>query len=131
MQPTTNGTRYCHVVLEHRMSYPDPLVVAAGEEVSVGERDARWPYVWCVNSEDKGGWVPDSYVHRDRENRGRVLQDFDTSELTVRVGERLTISKAEGGWVWCTNEQGHSGWVPEENVEGIGNGVPFYRPGDE
>jgi len=110
-------SRLCRVIADHQMSYPDPLVVFAGEEVTVGERDTRWPYIWCVNGDGKGGWVPVSYVYLDGENRGRALQEFDTTELTVHAGEVVTVAREEGGWLWCTNQRGQSGWVPKDNVD--------------
>ena len=44
---------------DHQPSYPNPLVVSAGEEVAVGREDTEWVgWLWCTNAAGKSGWVP-------------------------------------------------------------------------
>ena len=115
--PARLPQRYC-VLRDYTMVYPDALAVTAGESVLVGKEDTQWPYVWCTNSAGKGGWIPQTYIQRDGA-RGRVLRDFDSCELTVSVGEIVLATMEEGGWLWCRNDQGQSGWVPEENLQAL------------
>jgi len=35
----------------------------------------------------------------------------------VNVGDELLVGQRLNGWVWCTNANGQSGWVPERNLE--------------
>lgn len=118
MSEGKSAVRRCRVRVDHQMSYPDPLIVTAGEKLTIGETDTRWPYTWCVNQLGKGGWIPESYLVCEVDgDSGRVLHDFDTVELTVAVGEKVAASQEEGGWLWCTNRGGMSGWVPAEALE--------------
>lgn len=113
------GERY-RVVSDYRAAYPDPTNVRAGEALHVGETDednAAW--VWCTGPSGKGGWMPRAYFEADGET-GTALRDYDAMELTVEVGEELTILEEESGWVRVRNSQGRLGWVPVECVERVG-----------
>jgi hypothetical protein len=106
------------VIADYRAPYPDPIAVAAGDEVSIdSSRKTDWAgWVWCTNGAGKSGWVPEAYIERQG-NTGRVRCDYDAIELTVHVGELLTIHKAESGFLWATNQAGQDGWVPSTYVE--------------
>jgi hypothetical protein len=53
----------------------------------------------------------------------RVIEDYDspyTEPLIIRKGEILSIGEKESewsGWIWCTNKEGISRWVPENYLE--------------
>jgi len=104
------------VISAYQPSCLDPLVVAAGEALTITERETEWSgWLWCIDSRGKSSWVPEAYVTRRGE--GAIAnQDYDATELSVAVGEELTVHKAESGWLWCTNARGESGWVPADNV---------------
>src|SRR5207248_4803675 len=58
--------RKVRIKIEHRIEYPDPLRVAAGERVNVGHEDAEFPgWKWCKASDGREGWVP---VELDRKS---------------------------------------------------------------
>jgi len=108
IQPT------CRVLADYRVSYPDPLVVSAGDELSVGKKDPEYPgWVWCTNSSGKGGWLPDDCIELAGEN---ARYDYAATELSATVGEELVMSKEKSGWAWCTNRNGESGWLPLANL---------------
>jgi hypothetical protein len=53
--------------------------------------------------------------------------------LVMRAGEVLAIGEKEsewGGWLWCTNQQGASRWVPEAFVEQRGATCVMLRDYD-
>ncbi len=105
------------VVKDYRSAYPEPLVIKAGESLTVHEKVSEWAgWVWCVNDNGKGAWVPEAYVERVGD-RCKVLCDYSSRELNVRKGELLSLIKEESGWVWCENSKRECGWVPGENVE--------------
>jgi len=53
------------IIREYMPEYPDPIEVAAGERVSVGNEDAEFPgWVWCRSSDGREGWVPAGFQHR-------------------------------------------------------------------
>jgi hypothetical protein len=106
------------VIADYQAPYPDPIVVVAGDEVSIdSSRKTDWAgWVWCMDRAGKSGWVPEVYIERDGDV-GRMRCDYNAIELTVHVGELLTIHKAESGFLWATNQAGQDGWVPSAHVE--------------
>jgi len=120
--PSTDTTAHgeasfvCHVTTARVSAYPDPLILAASEQVTLGENDTTWPrFVWCTTRQGKSGWVPAAYLDRQG-TMGILLREYDATELSVDVGEELTILDKEGGWFWCANHDGQRGWVPAKNV---------------
>jgi uncharacterized protein YgiM (DUF1202 family) len=105
------------VVKDYNTPYHDPLKLKKGDEVEVSPKESDWPgWVWCTNEEDKGGWVPTSYLYDYRE-KIVALRDYDATELDVVKGETVTILYEESGWGWCRKESGECGWLPLENLE--------------
>jgi hypothetical protein len=106
------------VIADYQAPYPDPIVVIAGDEVSVdSSKKTDWAgWVWCTDRAGKSGWVPEAYIERHGDT-GRMRRDYDAIELTVHVGELLTIHKAESGFLWATNQARQDGWVPSTHVE--------------
>ena len=81
------------------------------------KRDQEWPaFLWCVHEDGRAAWIPIDYLQKDG-TKGRLLTNYDSTELDARVGEILTILKSTGGWLWCRNSAGKIGWIPEKNVE--------------
>jgi hypothetical protein len=109
------------VIKEYQAPYPDPIQAKAGEDVEIDNaKETDIPgWVWCTNHADKSGWVPISYLEIQGD-RGRTLSDYSAIELTIHVGETLTVHKTESSFHWATNEDGKQGWVPVTHVERIG-----------
>jgi hypothetical protein len=79
-------------------------------------REGEHPgWLWCTNREGKSGWVPVAYLER-RGETAVARRDYDSEELAVETGDELIVTHEESGWLWCTNRQGASGWVPAEAV---------------
>lgn len=111
------GTRRCRVIRDYALAYPDPLVLPAGETVTIEERESKWPgWVWAISQNGTAGWIP-ARILKQEGAIGRIIEHYNATELTVRVGTELTFSREESGWLWCTTPKGNSGWVPLENVE--------------
>lgn len=112
----------CKVIADYSASNPEPVHIHAGDELALDGREYRWQgrsdwvYIWCTNQQGKSGWVPASYI-RQQGAKGLAYADYDATELTVQSGEILLSEKEESGWLWCTNQQGQSGWVPLANIE--------------
>jgi len=106
------------VIADYQAPYADPIVVNAGDEISIDSSKktdlAGW--VWCTNRAGKGGWVPETYIERQGDV-GYMSYNYNAIELTIRVGELLTVHKAESGFLWVTNQAGQDGWVPSTHVE--------------
>ena len=107
----------CRVVKSHRRTYPDPLIVKEGDEVTIVERDEDYPgWIWCTDSNEKSGWVPEAFMQIGGET-ATMKRDYTALELNAAEGEPLNILEEESGWVFCKNREGEKGWVPSENVE--------------
>lgn len=101
---------------DRQPTYPDPLVLCAGDEVMVGREDTEWVgWLWCTNGEEKSGWVPKRYIWQNGD-RGKMLVDYTTAELPIQAGETLTLHNEESGWYWATNAAGENGWVPATHI---------------
>ena len=111
-----NCMKNARVIKAYQASDPEPLVIRAGERLTVGENSDQWPaYVWCVNQAGKGGWVPEAFLEREGDS-GVARRDYSAAELTVSVGEELVLGEKAGGWFWATNRANCSGWVPAEYI---------------
>ena len=107
------------VITAYQSPFPDPLIVTAGEKLDLSDRESDWPgWIWCSTLAGKSGWVPAAYVEQMGQ-LGLARRDYDATELSAEVDEELTVSHEESDWLWCTNRQGHSGWIPAENVESV------------
>ncbi len=107
----------CKVIADYESAYPDEFSVGKGEILRIGKKDNPWPgWIWCTRSDGESRWLPNSYLEIYGVN-GKALFDYSAVELTVRVGDELTVLKEVNGWFWCTNSQGENGWVPSESVE--------------
>ncbi len=109
--------RKLKVTKKYESAYPEPLKMKAGDAISIGEKESPWDgWLWCAAVDGNKGWVPESYVKRDGD-RGHLRVDYDATELTVEVGEELTVISEEADWFRCVRQDGRIGWVPVENVE--------------
>ncbi len=102
------------VVVEHQASFRYSVELKVGEKVRTSNKSKKG-WVWCLSKSEKGVWIPEKYLERIG-HIGIMLIDYDSRELSVAAGERLTFIKEESGWVWCTNQTGQRGWIPSYKV---------------
>jgi uncharacterized protein YgiM (DUF1202 family) len=104
------------VIAAYQSASPDPLMAKTEEELKIGGRDADWPgWIHCTDNRGKSGWVPDAYLDVNGKS-GRMKVDYWAGELSVDVGDELTVEKEESGWVWCVNTAGVKGWIPSKQI---------------
>jgi uncharacterized protein YgiM (DUF1202 family) len=107
----------CRAIADYDSPYTGPFSLQKGEMVQVGRHDTEWPgWVWCTDAAGESRWVPEAYLRRDGE-AGRMLRDYEATELPVKTGEAVTAWHMESGWLWCTNQAGQSGWVPLDKLQ--------------
>jgi uncharacterized protein YgiM (DUF1202 family) len=98
----------------HSRSYDDPITLNAGERVTIAKRD-MWDdehlWLWGISKSGKQGWIPATILCVDGDT-GIVEQDYSASELSIAVGEAVTIHHENSGWYWCENAVGERGWIP-------------------
>ena len=111
--------RIVRVIEAYQAPYLDPIHVEQGEIVTLDlEKEtsiAGW--VWCTDARGKGGWVPKGYLKKQDETTAKMLSAYNAIELTIQVGELLTVYKEESDFYWVRNEDRQEGWVPIVHVE--------------
>ncbi len=106
------------VVKSYTRLYDDPIQVKKGEVVRVTKRDLwqdRYLWLWCIAESAKEGWTPDSFIELNGE-QGVMLRDYNAIELTVALGDNLTIIEEVNGWYWARKVTNEYGWVPTDCV---------------
>jgi len=106
------------VIKDYQSDYTDPWFMTEGEQLKMGDRESEWDgWAWCTNSEGESRWVPESFLER-RGNKCIALRDYESTELSVQIGEVVLMGTVESGWAWCiqTSDQADQptlqGWVP-------------------
>jgi hypothetical protein len=100
-----------------RPTNPNPLTMHPGDRIEItGKGEEGW--VWCRNGAGKEDWVPLSYLKVDGEGATRTaLCEYDSTVLSVDVGEEFQVALEEHGWLWCESAQRIWGWVRLAHVE--------------
>ena len=102
------------VIESWQATYDEPIVLQAGDPVSIGRRDDEWTgFVWCATHIGAEGWVPAELLETDGTGRAVASTAYDARELTVETGESVLGSQSMAGWTWCESSDGRSGWVPD------------------
>lgn len=98
----------------HQRSYDDPITVQAGEQIRITKQD-MWDdkhlWLWGISDSGKEGWLPATILTVDGDT-ATVTQGYSALELSVAVGEAVTILDENSGWYWCENAAGEQGWIP-------------------
>ncbi len=82
--------RKVRIKIEHRIEYPDPLRVAAGERVNVGREDAEFPgWKWCKGC---------SQMKEQKRLCCRIIQRVSSPSAPER---KLSSKKAGTSGCWC------------------------------
>ncbi len=93
------------------------LFLERGQSVLRVEPDRRHVgWWWCVDRWGNAGWVHESALGED-DYRFIALEDFDSHELCVQVGEVLRLLETRSGRARCINAAGEVGWLPMEVLE--------------
>ena len=101
--------------------YDDPIQVCAGSKIELTGRVDVWDghtWLWAIAEDGRAGWVPDSLADNVQQGVRRAKSDYSAFELSCTLGELLTRQHSTHGWTWCTNAQGHQGWVPDRERHG-------------
>jgi hypothetical protein len=110
------------VIEDWTAAYSDPIRVSAGDPVKLNGREDIWDghtWLWAESNDGKEGWIPDCIVSKGA--HPKATETYSATELTCRKGQSLKAEKRLHGWVWCSDQNGKQGWVPERNLN------PFNR----
>ena len=95
---------------------PEPgssVQLESGDPVRVGEESAAYPG-WIRITAPNGSktWAPIGYVRGEPGRAGRLLVDYDSTELAVKERDRVVVALEYKGWGWVRTEDRREGWVP-------------------
>ena len=103
----------------HKASFEYSVIFKKGDEIKVGKEDPEMPgWFWCQNKDGVWSWVPQEFFTRS-DSEGTITHDYDTTELTVVVGEILEYLREVSLWTFCRTSDGREGWVPTKKLERI------------
>ncbi len=108
--------RRVQVRLPYNVQYASPIVVQAGENLTVGRADDDFPgWRWCTAVDGRQGWVPLEFLSSE-EPQATILNDYSARELQVIPGEEVTVEDARHGWLLVRNMSGDCGWIPADRL---------------
>ncbi|MEZ5921913.1 MAG: hypothetical protein R3C60_11240 [Parvularculaceae bacterium] len=109
------------VIEAHARPYSDPVSVRVGEivvpDLSMKTDVTGW--IWCRGPDGREGWTPAAWIDQSLDP-WRMLRDFNAIELDLAIGDELTLSFSESGFVWARTKDGREGWAPDGALELIG-----------
>ena len=113
-----NNEFLVQVVADYQAPFPDPIRANQDDMVVIDmEKQTNIPgWVWCTHETGRSGWVPKAYVYIHG-THGKMVCDYDAIELTVNIGNILTVHKEESDFYWVTDQNGQQGWVPVSYVK--------------
>jgi uncharacterized protein YgiM (DUF1202 family) len=108
------------IIAAYEPEYLNPIEVAAGETIQVGDEDQEFPgWKWCRASDEREGWVPVELISTHDEE-AKVVEDYSARELSVKPGEEVAIEEARHGWLLVRNARGQRGWIPGSHAHEVG-----------
>lgn len=79
--------------------------------------DADWKdWVWCEGENKNKAWVPKQYLKMEA-GSGVFLNDYNARELSVTVGEIVTVYEIVNGFGMSEKRNGECGWIPLKNLQ--------------
>jgi hypothetical protein len=109
-----------HVVRDYRTQYANPIRFAAGDSVTLGERDTEWPaFIWAITQDGNAGWAPFDWLRPLGDGRAEALRDYSAQELDVDAGDDVVLHSELGGWWWAERRDGRCGYVPAGHLEPV------------
>lgn len=105
------------VATDYRTQYANPIRFAAGDIVTLGERDSEWPaFVWTITADGNAGWAPHDWLAPLGNGRAEALRDYSAQELDVGAGDEIVLHSELGGWWWAERSDGCRGYVPATHL---------------
>lgn len=114
---TSTLPRQATVIKPYEAAYPEPFRAITGARVKILPSPEEWPgWLWCRADSGELRWVPTN--HLDVEGSiGCFSRDYDSTEISAEIGEKIVALEVWAGWVWCRTEKGSFGWLPLECLD--------------
>ena len=101
----------------HKASFDYSVAFKKGDMVKVGNEDPEMPsWFWCENKDGVWSWIPEEFLTR-KGSEGSTTHGYDTTELTVAIGETLEYLRKVKLWTLCRTHEGKEGWVPTRKLK--------------
>jgi len=98
-------------------SYDYSVSYIKGDIVTIIKKDTEWEgWLWCEGKNQKGAWVPSSYLEISSKTSGKFIKNYSSRELNLQTGEEVFILEKVSGWCLVINSESETGWVPETNL---------------
>lgn len=86
--------------------------------MATGRTDDEFPgWIWCKTAGGNEGWAPEVFLKKTAERTAVTAADYTAQELTTKTDDALEGLKTLNGWIWCRDQSGKEGWVPEKTVK--------------
>jgi len=105
------------VTKEHYPTFPYSVIIKVGEKLIIEKKETIYKnWVWVTSIDGNYCWIPKSFL-KINNCEGIAKENYDSTELNVKLGEQLSLYREESNWYWVENNNGKFGWVPRDNVE--------------
>lgn len=85
-----------------------------GTTVRITEACTHYLHWYACTIEDCATYVASSYVVD-----GKLIRDYNPTELVQNLGDILEVKEITNSWLYATNENKISGWIPAEKVVSV------------
>jgi len=118
LKETNSKIKYL-VVQQYISAFPNPITLKIGDIVEITDKKSDWKgWIWCQTKDHTFGWVPENIITRTG-TKGKIKANYDATELSAEIGDRLELIKKESKWIYCKTSSGELGWIPENNAKVI------------
>ena len=112
--PTKEGK----IIEPHQPLIGQPLIASRSAMMTFERKPTEWQgWIWCTDDDGISAWVPEAWVDIDGA-RCRMKRDYNSRELAVEKGEKVSVEMEESGWAWVRKGSGECGWIPMTCLEG-------------
>jgi len=88
---------------------------AKGTAVAMAsEGDTHFLHWWACEIEGHETYVPEHFVRE-----GKLTRDYNPTELVQEAGDIVEVREIAYAWLYATNEEGATGWIPAEVVVSV------------
>ena len=110
--------RIVRVIKAHSPDSSSILTMKVGETLQGERRVTEWSgWLWCTNTLGISGWVPEAYLSILPESgKYKAIRNYTSLELSVEIGQEVTILLEEASWGWARTNDGTNGWIPLDSL---------------
>jgi len=105
------------VIKEHKSTFAYAMIIKVGEKLIIEKKETNYEnWVWVTSENGISCWMPERFL-KINNCEGIAKEDYNSTELNVKLGEQLSLYREVASWYWVENSKREFGWVPRDNVE--------------